>query len=82
MNTSFLVAGGVLLAVGILLRHWRGRRAFHRRNASGLLEFNSYGQSVLWNAVDWISAVLQRLAMLGGVLLLVLAMFRVMTATR
>ncbi|MVN89125.1 hypothetical protein GO986_20505 [Deinococcus sp. HMF7620] len=65
-----MTIGGVALVLGIILNVLMGRRAFMRRNASGVQEFRSYGHSVAAGCLEPLVRLFAFLCIIGGIFLL------------
>lgn len=71
-----LIIGIVLLAAGGLARFWVGRRKFHRRNAAGLEEFQSYGGALATQGLERLASIAGVVLILFGLMLIATFFFR------
>jgi len=73
MDITLIIAvllGVFIIAVGGMGLFWCSKQSFHRRNALGMEEFESYGQMVLLRIIEGLVMLISILAMLGGIILL------------
>ena len=69
-SVLYVPVGGGLAAIiiGIALRMWVSRRAFYRRNAAGVEEFNSYSAKVFSGMLETLVSLVGIASMIGGVI--------------
>ena len=71
-----LIVGIVLLAAGGFARLWVGRRRFHRRNAAGVEEFQSYGGALATQGIEKLASIAGVVLILLGLMLIATFLFR------
>ena len=64
--------GLILLAIGIFLRYWVGKRKFNRRAITGVETFKNYESSVLNRSVEWLARLFAIVCIVLGVGLLIM----------
>ena len=73
--TLVMVYGLILLALGLVLRGFVGKRRFNRRGYGGAQQYNSYFSAILTSTAEWILMIISALAIVSGVILIVLELF-------
>lgn len=70
----------MVMAIGIVIflassfgLYWTGKRAFHRRNAAGVQEFNSFGGALATNALEGIIKIASWLGIVLGFMMVVIS---------
>jgi hypothetical protein len=61
-----LTIGIVFFLASAFGLYWTGKRAFHRRNAAGVQEFNSFGGALATNALEGIIKIASWIGIVFG----------------
>ena len=73
--TSVIVYGVILLALGLILRVFVGKRRFNRRGYGGAQHYNSYFSAILTSTGEGLLMIISALAIVSGIILMVLELF-------
>lgn len=69
-----VLMGIVILGASVFGLYWTGKREFHRRNAAGVEEFNSYGQALATNALESIIRIASVIGTLVGLMMIIFSL--------
>jgi hypothetical protein len=67
--------GWLLLAIGLFIRYYIGRRRFNRRGIAGLQQFSSYRKAVMVMLMERLILFIGNLSLSAGLFLLAVAGF-------
>ena len=73
MATSNLIAGLIILILGIAGKLFVGRREFYRRNEAGVEEFKSYTSAVASTTIERIISFISGIAVVLGLIAIVIS---------
>lgn len=65
-----IAAGAILIIAGCAGLLWCNRNSFHRRNALGMEEFESFGKLMLFRITESTVIIISIIAILGGIIVL------------
>jgi hypothetical protein len=68
-HSRFLLYTVLLIATGLLLRYWIGKRRFDRKNVAGLQNFTRYRNAVIILTIENIVVWIANLLIVAGVAL-------------
>jgi hypothetical protein len=74
-DSHIIPCGLILLAIGLLIRYYIGKRRFNRRDIAGLQQFPTYGRAVFTTLWETLFLIIGNLCLLAGLFLLALAGF-------
>jgi len=67
--------GLILIAIGLTIRYYIGRRRFNRRGIAGLQQYTAYGKAVITTIYERLMLTIANVCLIAGVFILAVAGF-------
>ena len=59
----------VLVAIGLILRYFIGKRRFNRRGIAGMQYYNNYKQALITTTIERLANIIASLLIVAGIIL-------------